>query len=168
MLGSAFQDAEAHGLEVLTKAEAIDHMQAAVASGLVPTVIWEKEIETLFQRPMSTGLAVCFCCDCCCDYRLGLRHGGPRFRQKVFRPEGVSVRVVDDCDLCGICADPSVCSVKAIALGGDRATIDLSRCVGCGHCVQICPAGAIRFELDPDIDVVARLLSQVEAHTDIT
>jgi UDP-glucose 4-epimerase len=167
-LGSPFQDAEKHGLERLTQAEAIKHVEAAVTSGLVPTVIWEKEMETIFDAPRHRGLAVCFCCDCCCDYRLGLRRGGPRFRQKVFRPEGVSVIVDDSCNLCGICAEPDVCSVNAIRLGEDQAMIDLSRCVGCGHCVQVCPSEAISFVVDPNVDVIGKLLAHVEAYTDIT
>jgi ferredoxin len=58
--------------------------------------------------------------------------------------------------------------VEAITLGPIKAEIDLNKCVGCGHCMQVCPVDAISFEIDPEADVVGRLIAQVEAVTDIT
>ena len=28
-----------------------------------------------------------------------------------------------------------------------RATVEEARCVGCGMCVDVCPTGALRFEI---------------------
>ena len=167
-LGTAFEHGEAHGLVMLTPDEALEHMQHAIGIGLTPTLIWEKEINTNFKAPMNKGLAICVCCDCCCDMRLALRLGGHKFRKKVFRPEGVTVVVSDDCDLLGDCAVPDVCSVSAISLGPTKAEIDLEKCVGCGHCVQVCPIEAISFEFDPEVDIVGSLISQIETYTTIT
>jgi dissimilatory sulfite reductase (desulfoviridin) alpha/beta subunit len=94
--------------------------------------------------------------------------GGQKFRKKVFRPEGVTVVVSDDCDLLGDCAVPDVCSVDAVSLGPSKAEIDLEKCVGCGHCVQVCPIEAISFEFDPEVDIVGELISKVETYTTIT
>ena len=44
----------------------------------------------------------------------------------------------------GSCAAASACPVNAIAERGAKASIDLSRCVGCEACVGACPYGAIK------------------------
>jgi UDP-glucose 4-epimerase len=167
-LGRAFKDADQHGLIHLSVEEALAHAQQAVGLGLAPTIILERDIETAFGMPMNTGLAICFCCNCCCDWRLGLRLGSKEFRKKVTRPEGVSVVVGDACDLCGTCAQPEVCSVGAITLGATSSQIDSDVCVGCGACIQVCPNGAISFHLDPQVDIAGRLLAMVKQHADIT
>ena len=98
---------------------------------------------------------------------MGLRIGNKAFNKKVSRSEGVSVVVGDACVACGTCAQPEVCSASAITLGPNRAEIDLQRCVGCGHCMQVCPEGVISFVFDPEVDVGGRLLNQVEAVTSV-
>jgi dissimilatory sulfite reductase (desulfoviridin) alpha/beta subunit len=77
------------------------------------------------------------------------------------------VVVRDACELCGTSAEPEVCSVRATTLGSEKVEIDLKECVGCGHCVMVCPSDAIAFELDPEVDVVGSLLAQVEPVTNI-
>jgi UDP-glucose 4-epimerase len=166
-LGRAFKDPIKTGMISLTVEEALNRAEEAVRLGLVPTIIWERENQTLFGAPMNSGLAICFCCDCCCDYRMGLRLGNKAFKKKVFRPEGVSVVVSEACELCGDCAEPEVCSAGAITLGVTSSMIDLEKCVGCGHCILICPNRAITFQLDPQIDVVGRLLAKVEEFTSV-
>jgi UDP-glucose 4-epimerase len=166
-LGSAFENAHEEGLDHLSVKEAIEHVENAVNQGLTPTIVWDNDVE-FFGEARDKGVAICLCCDCCCDIRLGLRMGTNEFRRKVFRPEGVSVVVSDECQLLGDCAAEEVCSVGAIRLGPTKAEIDLETCVGCGHCIQVCPAGAISFEFDPEVDVVGNLVAQVEQYTDIT
>lgn len=166
--GEAAAKSEKHGLIRLSTEEAIAHIEHAVGLGLVPTIIYEKEIQTILEAPEEKGLALCLCCDCCCDVRLSLRMAGEDFRKKVIRPEGVSVVVSDDCQLCGDCTEPEVCSVSAITLGSSKSEIDLEVCVGCGHCIQICPNEAISFEVDPEANIVGKLIAQVEAVTDVT
>lgn len=167
-LGAYFVDAERFGMKNLTVEEAIVHVEKAVDLGLAPTIIWEQENQTIFGLPRDKGLAICFCCNCCCDYRLGLRVGTNAFRQKVFRPEGVSLVVSDACVLCGSCADPAVCSVSAVTLGAKKSEINLDLCVGCGACVKVCPEKAISFYLDPEVDVVGKLLAKVGKYTSVS
>ncbi len=167
VLGRAFKNAPEDALIQLSVEEALEHAELAVSLGLVPTIIWEKENQTVFGAPMNTGLAICFCCDCCCDYRLGLRIGNKAFKKKVFRPEGVSLVVSNDCELCGDCAEPDVCSASAISLGETKAEIDLDKCVGCCHCVTVCPNKAISVALDPEVDVVGKLLARVQEYTSV-
>jgi dihydroorotate dehydrogenase subfamily 1 len=49
-------------------------------------------------------------------------------------------QVTEDCISCGKCRD--ICLYDAIDFSGDRPSIDLDRCDGCGLCEQICD-GAI-------------------------
>jgi UDP-glucose 4-epimerase len=163
----ALGNASEEELVPLSVEEALEHADHALEIGLVPTIIWERENQTVFGAEMNKGLAICYCCDCCCDYRLGLRVGNKAFKKKVFRPEGISLVVSDDCVLCGDCAEPDVCSVYAISLGVKKSIIDLDKCVGCSHCVMVCPENAISFVLDPEVDVVGRLLKKVEEYTKV-
>jgi ferredoxin len=166
-LGSGLKGLEENGLEPITKEEALAHVEKAINLGLVPTIIWDQDSE-FGGADRSKGVVVCLCCDCCCDIRLGLRMGTDAFKKKVVRPEGVSVIVSDECQLCGDCAEPEVCSVRAIHLGPEKSIIDLDLCVGCGKCIGVCPDQAISFVFDPELDIVGSLISQVESYTDIT
>ncbi len=49
----------------------------------------------------------------------------------------------DGCSSCGICR--AVCPVKAIDIpeSDGRASVDLSRCIGCGDCISTCPTGSM-------------------------
>jgi ferredoxin len=169
-LGRAFKNADSIGkgfVELLTVEQALAHAHHAVEMGLVPTIVWDNDTE-MCGESRDTGIAVCFCCDCCCDIRLGLKMGGDEFRKKVRRVNGVDLHVRQECNLCGACADPGVCPSKAISLGTVRAEIDLDRCVGCGRCIPACPSNAISFSIDRAVDVVGRLIDQVREVTDIT
>lgn len=168
VLGSAFEGSDEGGhLEELTKEEALAHVEKAINLGLVPTIVWDNDIE-IGGRDRNKGIVVCLCCDCCCDIRLGLRLGNEDFKKKVIRPEGISLVVSDACALCGTCAEPELCSVRAIHLGPEKSIIDLDLCVGCGQCVRVCPEHAISFVFDPEVDIVRNLISEVGSYTDIT
>jgi len=51
--------------------------------------------------------------------------------------------VTADCTGCRHCLDEFECPGLILEESGERVTIDGQRCIGCGVCVQVCPAGAI-------------------------
>jgi indolepyruvate ferredoxin oxidoreductase, alpha subunit len=51
--------------------------------------------------------------------------------------------VTADCTGCLHCLEEFECPALTLDETGERVTIDGSRCVGCGVCSQVCPAGAI-------------------------
>jgi indolepyruvate ferredoxin oxidoreductase, alpha subunit len=51
--------------------------------------------------------------------------------------------VTEDCTGCLHCLEEFECPALTPDDTGERVTIDGSRCVGCGVCSQVCPAGAI-------------------------
>ncbi|CDF58267.1 4Fe-4S binding protein [Thermobrachium celere] len=56
------------------------------------------------------------------------------------------------CDRSPFCPAKRVCPVGAITqersgfFGGGVSKVDEEKCIGCGKCVNFCPAGAIRMK----------------------
>jgi len=144
--------------------EALAHARRAMEAGLVPLIVHSSFDAWMLDIPYRRMLAVCFCCDCCCTVRDGLRLGPQAFWDTVLRLPGLTVTVGPECVGCGTCI--GVCHVRAISLHGSRACIgDL--CKGCGRCAAICPEEAITLRVADDVDVLNRLLTQIEQRTDI-
>ena len=51
--------------------------------------------------------------------------------------------VTEDCTGCRHCLEEFECPGLILEESGERVTIDGQRCIGCGVCAQVCPAGAI-------------------------
>ena len=58
----------------------------------------------------------------------------------------LTMRITDDCVGCRACIDAFECPAILFDEEENRARIDQNRCIGCGVCVHVCPAGAIRAE----------------------
>ena len=62
--------------------------------------------------------------------------------------ESATVRIdYDKCNACGLCA--KVCKGAPLHLENGRVRVDQARyfgCLGCGHCVAVCPTGSITVE----------------------
>jgi ferredoxin len=144
--------------------EALAHAGEAMEKGLVPLVVHATFDAFALGIPYRRMLAVCFCCDCCCTIRHGLRLGPHAFWDTVVRLPGLTVEVSEACIGCGRCV--GVCYVKAIKMEYGHARID-DRCKGCGRCAEICPVGAISLKLHKDVDVIEEFLQRVERRTDI-
>jgi ferredoxin len=143
---------------------ALAHAREAMDRGLVPLVVHATFDAVALGIPYRRMLAVCFCCDCCCTIRHGLRLGPHAFWDTVVRVPGLTVEVDESCIGCETCVD--VCYVKAIKVEYGHARID-DRCKGCGRCVEACPVGAISLRLHKDVDYVEEFMRRVERRTDI-
>ena len=144
--------------------EALAHVRRAMEIGLVPLIVHAAFDAWVLDIPYGRTLAICFCCDCCCTVRQGLRLGPPAFWDTVVRLPGLTVSVGQECMGCGTCVD--VCHVGAISLVDGQARI-LDRCKGCGLCVSACPSGAITLRAAEDVDMLNRLLARVERYTKV-
>jgi ferredoxin len=144
--------------------EALAHARQAVEAGLVPLVVHSSFDAWMLGVPYRRVLAICFCCDCCCSVRQGLRLGPPAFWETVTRLPGLEVTVGRACTGCGTCLD--LCHVGAISLAGGRAWI-AETCKGCGRCAAACPQGAIDLRLAEGADPLAGLLAQFSDRTEI-
>jgi Fe-S-cluster-containing hydrogenase component 2 len=144
---------------------ALAHAERAIKMGLVPLVVHNEFDAWLWGIDYRRMLNVCFCCDCCCSVRRGVRVGiDEGARHTMRRLPNLSVAVGEACDGCGACE--AVCFAHAIRMAGGRAFVDESLCKGCGRCVEKCPFGAIHMDLDPASDVVRVIGDLYERRTD--
>ena len=144
--------------------EALSHVEHAMQAGLVPLIAHTVFDSYLLGIPYRRMLTICFCCDCCCTVRHGLRIGPPAFWEIVNRLPGLRVEAGEECLGCETCLP--VCSVGAISMRNGRASID-ETCKGCGRCVEACPVGAIQMVMDEQVNTLQRLLAGIDRHTDI-
>ncbi len=147
-----------------TRDQALAHMSRAMDIGLVPLIIHSAFDACLLGIPYQRMLAVCFCCDCCCSTRQGLRSGPPAFWETVVRLPGLAVSVGPECSGCGLCLD--VCYVRAISLIDGQARIG-EDCKGCGRCASACPLGAITLSLTDETAAMEQLRARIGRRTDI-
>ncbi|MGV8084561.1 MAG: DUF362 domain-containing protein [Coriobacteriia bacterium] len=147
---------------VVTQEEAIQHVERAVANGLVPHVGRYRADNYAFLVPdRRSFLGVCFCCDCCCF--MGYYRHVQTERIMPIYPwlDGLEIEVTDACNGCGACV--AACYMKAISVMDGRA-VHSEACRGCGRCARACPRGAVVMRLtDPDYlnKTVAEFLSIV-------
>lgn len=154
-----------HGLgREVDAAESWVHIRRAMEAGLVPLVVHASFDAFVLGIPYRKMLAVCFCCDCCCTIRHGLRLGPRAFWDTVVRLPGLTIEVSEECVGCGRCVD--VCPVRAIHLDYGSARVD-EQCKGCGRCVAECPSGAMKIHLDRKVDILKGFLDRIEERTDI-
>lgn len=148
----------------VSEEEALAHIQSAMQQGLMPLIVHTVYDALALNIPFRRMLTVCFCCECCCAVRRGLRVGPPSFRRVVHRLPGLALSVDDACCECGACQQ--VCPVQAILMNGNKAVI-ANHCVGCGLCVPACPNAALTLQQVEGMDILTSLLQQIERLTDI-
>lgn len=144
--------------------EALEHIQNAMDIKLVPMIAHTLFDAYLHGIPYRRMLVVCFCCDCCCAIRNGMRMGPPAFWDLVVRLPGLQVQINDDCIGCGVCLGE--CPVQAIEMAGSQAVIG-GHCKGCGCCADICPVGAVELILPVENNTLEELKTKFESRTSI-
>jgi len=63
---------------------------------------------------------------------------------------------------CTNCID--VCSTQAISSAGDKVSVDLHLCAGCGGCATVCPSGALTHQYPRTTDLGARLKTMLSVY----
>jgi NAD-dependent dihydropyrimidine dehydrogenase PreA subunit len=67
----------------------------------------------------------------------------------------------EDCNGCGACLDS--CTVGAIIIQNNKATIDQALCDGCQACIEACPLGAIIIREAEPVPKTIALVEPVES-----
>ncbi len=166
LLGNAGLDlGRGMGREV-TVTEAMAHAENAIKLGLFPLVVHNEFDAWLWGIDYRRMLNVCFCCDCCCSIRHGLRmRQSDGFFENIKRLPGLTVSVGIDCIGCGKCVE--VCVASAMDMAGDVAVVNDTNCKGCGNCVQVCPENAIMMSLEKGVDTTKVVLKAYEERADV-
>ncbi len=163
-LGSAARDIDPSLCRLVTPAEAVAHSERAIRMGLVPLVVHDAVDAWMWGIDFRRMMNVCFCCDCCCDVRIGIRTHVSGFYENIHRLPGLRVSIGENCVSCGTCH--SLCLAGAIEITDTGAHIT-ENCKGCGRCVPACPQQNITLTLDPQPDWVEQMLKQYESRTDV-
>jgi UDP-glucose 4-epimerase len=152
---------------LVTLGEGLAHLERALGSGLIPTILHQESEAEIFGVEKTRLLSLCFCCECCCDVRLLLRQGPQRYWDYYnHHLPGLSILVNDQCTLCGACIDACYGGEKVIKMGEFKAEIS-ERCIGCGRCILACPEGALSLHLHPDTDLMKSLLERISERVSI-
>lgn len=165
----------ASGLEIApplshpaTREEAYDHVDAAVADGLVPTAMRIRADNYAFMFPdRHTVMAICFCCDCCC-YMGYYRDAPKRITDQLFHPVP-GARVTFDPAICADCTErvcEQHCYMHNISFDETGSMRFGDRCCACGRCALTCPNGSARIASD-DSQAFEKRLADIDRIADL-
>ncbi|MHA1883945.1 MAG: DUF362 domain-containing protein [Promethearchaeota archaeon] len=148
---------------VVSKEEALDHIRRAIDNGLIP-LLGRSVGETESYGIEDTGhfLSCCFCCSCCCINGKVMTHGSIGSLKNFYRMEGVNISV-DESKCVGCGTCIEVCVFKGRDLVNDKAIINQDLCLGCGRCAEVCPTGATTISID-DMSYVNKVINKIEEH----
>lgn len=138
---ASFMDEQNPTFHKISQQEAVKVLEFCHEKGLVHTAYFEHAAGNRLD-------AICNCCDCCC---LGIKMWNLlEGTVPLLAPSGYVSEINDECNGCAACAD-NVCHFNAISMDeeGQRAAINLEKCMGCGVCVDVCPIGAISLRREP-------------------
>lgn len=114
------------------------------ALSVLKTTAGRGVVYQLFYKQTSLRMTeLCSCCACCCSPLRAIKREQDYSSQ--LRSAYVAVTDVALCANCGLCQES--CFFQARRLQDDALHFVDERCFGCGRCVQDCPEGAIRLEL---------------------
>lgn len=145
--------------------ETLDHVSLAGSHGLLPCILhssWDAFL--LGIKRYDRMLAICFCCDCCCVLRTGMKGGPVAYRDRIIRLSGLVMESGNECLECGRCAQ--ACFLGAIEMT-PRGPSFADFCKGCGRCATVCPQDNIRVTFEQGVDTMEELLLRIGARTEI-
>jgi ferredoxin len=142
--------------------ECLEHVDRMTKLGLTGMIgrMWMDATALGVVHDFRNFVVICFCCDCCCLVRAGMKDVPPELRKGIYRLQAVKVTVTDECKGCGTCVDN--CFVAASSLREGKAYIDPDLCKGCGRCAMLCPNQAIRVAFDEGDALWQELLTRVK------
>jgi UDP-glucose 4-epimerase len=161
---------EGHGY-VATKEQALEHLNKAMAEGLVPLLGRNVAEAEGGHGVEDTGkfLSGCFCCECCCiavKYaQYGTFSGTGMGGDNTGTMKGMTITVDEDkCIGCEKCIE--TCPFNLRVLKDGKSFVDSKRCVGCGRCLKVCPENAISFDVQ-DPELINKFISKIESIVDV-
>ena len=161
---------EGHGY-VATKEQALEHLNKAMAEGLVPLLGRNVAEAEGGHGVEDTGkfLSGCFCCDCCCiavKYaQYGTFAGTGMGGDNTGTMKGMTITVDEDkCIGCEKCIE--ACPFNLRVLKNGKSFVDTNRCIGCGRCLKVCPQEAISFDVQ-DAELIDKFIAKMESIVDV-
>jgi UDP-glucose 4-epimerase len=133
----------------ITETEALEHVDRALADGLMPMTGRYRVDNYAFLVPdHKTLIGICFCCDCCC-FMSFYRHVPLQQIKPIYpRLKGLEITVTDRCKGCGECV--GTCYLNAIRIEDGKA-VHSELCRGCGRCATTCKNFGVELKItDPD------------------
>jgi len=166
LLGEASRDVDPSVGRTATVEQAIDHLDRGLTAGLLPMLGHLRIDQAVFGvRDFSRFLTLCFCCECCCVIRSGMRRLVDAYPRSLVRLEGVKVEVTGDCVGCGECVP--VCPIENIRLIDNARAVIGGMCIGCGSCARACSRGDIRISIEPGSRMDEDIRRRIEAGVNI-
>ncbi len=162
-LGEAAKDIDPELGRLVTKEEALEHVEKCRKEGLVH-LIGRNKLDPVWLdvRPDKKLMSVCNCCPCCCLWKMlpDLRED---IEGKIKSLPGVEIEVNERCVGCGKCTE--VCFVDAIEMKDGKAVIT-EDCRGCGRCIEVCPEDAVELVMR-DLDYYDKSIGELEDAVDV-
>lgn len=149
----------------VSKREALHHIKKCGEAGLV-YMIGKNMLDKqwLGVKHGENLLSICFCCPCCCLWRI-TPILDKEIGSKVKKMPGVNVEVDNEiCTLCGKCLQ-DVCFVNAIEKHNEKIIIT-DECRGCSRCVEICPQNAMELKIS-DKSYVSKSIAELDKIIDV-
>jgi len=161
---------EGHGY-VATKEQALEHLNKAMAEGLVPLLGRNVAEAEGGHGVEDTGkfLSGCFCCECCCIVvkyaQYGSFAGTGMGGDNTGTLKGMTITVDEDkCNGCGKCIE--ACPFNLRVLKDGKSFVDTNLCIGCGRCLNECPENAIAFDVK-DKELIDKFIAKMESIVDV-
>jgi len=163
-LGPAVRGIDPEVGTLVSKEEALAHLQQATDAGLVSCVgKFKGDAIMLGLRDHQKLMTICHCCPCCC-ISTSMPYASREARDILKKLEGVTVEVGEECNGCGRCVD--YCVFGEMHLVDGKAVIG-EECKGCGRCAMVRKRDAVKITID-NPDYVEQCIERISALVDIS